>query len=121
MGGYAFEPSQADSLFFKFFGTTNPFDELFAPSPVDPHGKQAHALQHHGANVPLVDGSVPVKGFGTVFGGLKGLAAHGQGPLVEPKQPAPREIPLRLTLEELHRGCIKKMKVSRKVSDQDNM
>ena len=44
----------------------------------------------------------------TSFGGLKGRS--------QPKQDPPIERDLALTLEEVFNGCIKKMKISRKVS-----
>ena len=47
------------------------------------------------------------------FGGLKGRS--------QPKQDPPVERDLTLTLEEVFNGCIKKMKISRKVIGIENL
>lgn len=59
-----------------------------------------------------LESNVDVDGHAT-FGGLKGRA--------QPKQDPPIERDLLLTLEEVYNGCIKKMKISRKVRERGNV
>ena len=54
-----------------------------------------------------MDRNVDVDGHVT-FGGLQGRS--------QPKQDPPVERELSVTLEEVYNGCIKKMKIARKVS-----
>lgn len=80
------------------------------------HGDVDRVFQEFfGGNNPFADffhleNNVDVDGHAT-FGGLKGRA--------RPKQDPPIERQLMLTLEEVYNGCTKKMKISRRVLNDD--
>ena len=59
------------------------------------------------------------KKFGAKFGGLQGLANSAK--IFEPTQDKAAEFDLVLTLEELYAGTMKKIKISRKVLNNDGM
>ena len=88
-GNYNFH-GNADEVFNNFFGTKNPFVDFFA----------THTESK-------------VASFGSKFGGLHGMASslNNSKPVQEP----PVKFDLALTLEQLFSGCLKKIKVSRKV------
>lgn len=94
-GGYSFH-QDGELVFNQFFGTKNPFADFF---------------------VGQVD--INAKKFGAKFGGLQGLANSGK--IFEPTQDKPVEYDLVLSLEDLYTGTLKKIKVSRKVLNDDGM
>ena len=98
--GYSFH-GDAKRVFRDFFGGDNPFSGTY--------------LSTTGCTIPLTTPSplelfnfdtVDIDGY-SAFSGLKGRS--------QPKQDPPIERDLVLTLEEIYSGCIKKMKISRKV------
>ncbi|KAJ3299776.1 DnaJ sub B member 13 [Borealophlyctis nickersoniae] len=95
-GGYQFH-GNADDIFSRFFGGKNPFADFFST---------------HTESGPAV--------FGSKFGGLHGMnhpTAATSGPVQDP----PVEKELWVSLEELYLGTVKKMKISRKVLNDDEM
>ncbi|EDQ86720.1 uncharacterized protein MONBRDRAFT_38336 [Monosiga brevicollis MX1] len=74
----------ADAVFREFFGTDNPYQDMFAPN--DEFG----------------------------FGPKPSLAQQ-----LHRKQDPAIEQPLYLTMEEVYRGCVKKMRISRTVLNDD--
>ncbi|KAJ3307085.1 DnaJ sub B member 13 [Kappamyces sp. JEL0829] len=95
-GGYEFH-GDAEAVFNEFFGTKNPFSDFFV-GQVDTTQKRS---------------------FGKKFGGLSGMATSGR--VFEPTQDKPVEFDLPLTLEELYGGALKKIKVTRKILNNDGM
>ncbi|EGF83658.1 hypothetical protein BATDEDRAFT_86054 [Batrachochytrium dendrobatidis JAM81] len=92
-GGYEFH-GDADEVFNQFFGGKNPFSDFFS--------------QHGGSEKAV---------FGSRFGGLHGMnKGVSESAIV---QDPPIEFDLILTLQELYLGCVKKIKISRKVLDDD--
>ena len=80
-----------DDIFQAFFGTNNPFQDL--SQPLD----DQEAESRYGPNLP--------------FASMKGHLQPKKDPVIEK--------PLPLTLEELFHGCTKKIKISRKVLNED--
>eukprot|EP00118_Oscarella_pearsei_P003946 m.16396 g.16396 ORF g.16396 m.16396 type:complete len:315 (+) comp26896_c0_seq3:549-1493(+) len=83
-GAYTFH-GEPRKTFREFFGSENPFNEIFTDSNSTSSG--------------------------TNFAGIMGRA--------RPKQDAPVEKELWLSLEEIYSGCMKKMKISRRVLNDD--
>ncbi|KAI8929608.1 DnaJ domain-containing protein [Entophlyctis helioformis] len=94
-GGYEFH-NNADEIFNQFFGGKNPFSDFFSM-----HAEPEVAI------------------FGSKFGGLHGMN-RGVNPQLINQDP-PVEFDLLLTLEELYLGCIKKIKITRKVLNDDGI
>ncbi|KAH6588693.1 hypothetical protein BASA50_010564 [Batrachochytrium salamandrivorans] len=94
-GGYEF-PGNAEEIFSQFFGGKNPFSDFFA---------------HQGVPDKTV--------FGPKFGGLYGMNQGPRNHTIKKDQPV--EIELILTLEDIYLGCIKKIKISRKVLNDDGV
>jgi DnaJ family protein B protein 13 len=69
--------------------------------------------------VGQVDSASPKPQFGKKFGGLHGMSNSAK--VFDPSQDSPMEFDLKLTLEELYGGCLKKIKVTRKVLNHDGM
>ncbi|KAI8909208.1 DnaJ domain-containing protein [Gorgonomyces haynaldii] len=89
-GNYTFH-GNAEEVFNTFFGTKNPFADFFAN----------HAE--------------PKQTFGTRFGGLAGMSKSSHSP---PKD-KPIVHDLVLTLEQLYKGCVKKIQITRQVLNDD--
>ncbi|KND03506.1 uncharacterized protein SPPG_00989 [Spizellomyces punctatus DAOM BR117] len=104
-GGYQYH-GNPEETFAQFFGGKNPFADFFAV--------------HTGVPGPSQDPTAST--FGPRFGGLHGMnrPADQANPLTGPVQDPPVEHDLELTLEELYLGTVKKMKISRKVLNDDN-
>ncbi|KAL2919315.1 hypothetical protein HK105_200958 [Polyrhizophydium stewartii] len=94
-GGYEFH-GNADEIFNQFFGGKNPFSDFFSI-----HAEPDQAV------------------FGSKFGGLHGMNRAVNSQAVT--QDLPVEFDLVLTLEELYLGCVKKIKISRKVLNDDGI
>ncbi|KAJ3020910.1 DnaJ sub B member 13 [Thoreauomyces humboldtii] len=105
-GGYQYHGSP-DETFSQFFGGKNPFTDFFAV---------------HTATPGLADASTTSPAFGSKFGGLHGMSRSPDDPnlLHGPSHDAAQERDLVLTLEELYLGTVKKLKVSRRVLNDDN-
>ena len=92
--GYTFGRN-AHEIFNSFFGTNNPFSDMFMGS----------------------------EDFGSGFmrrpGGPAGSMFDGMNARMQPRKDPPVERDLPLTLDELFTGCTKKMKISRKVLNDD--
>ncbi|XP_065838070.1 dnaJ homolog subfamily B member 13-like [Oscarella lobularis] len=86
-GVYTFH-GDPQRTFKEFFGSENPFNELFTDGD-----------------------SVMSSGAGAKFGGIMGRA--------RPKQDPPVEKELWLSLDEVYSGCTKKLKISRRVLNDD--
>ncbi|KAJ3045730.1 DnaJ sub B member 13 [Rhizophlyctis rosea] len=95
-GGYQYH-NNPDETFAHFFGGKNPFSDFFSS---------------HIESTPAV--------FGSKFGGLHGMNRPSPA-TSRAAQGEPMEKELPLTLEELYTGTVKKMKVSRKVLNDDEM
>ncbi|OTF78836.1 DnaJ molecular chaperone-like protein [Euroglyphus maynei] len=99
-GSYKFsyhgDPRQT---FAQFFGTDNPFEMFFGGS-----GGGIHIDPHHGMDTDSF-------GFSTGFGGNTDRVAKNK----TYKQDPPIEHYLNVSLEEVLKGCMKKMKIIRKV------
>eukprot|EP01137_Pigoraptor_chileana_P033474 Opistho-2@24399 len=96
--------------------------------PIGPNGEFTGAYTFHGnahqifkeffgGNNPFADFFPADKGFGFGFGGTSDH--NGLGGRNRAQQDAPIEKDLFLTLEELFHGCTKKMKISRRVMNDD--
>ncbi|TPX37417.1 hypothetical protein SmJEL517_g00645 [Synchytrium microbalum] len=108
-GGYKYH-GNAEETFNEFFGGKNPYTDFFSV---------------HTETGPTV--------FGSKFGGLHGMAgtapaasrdspaptvpSHRDGPI----QDSPVETDLFVTLEELYNGAVKRVKVSRRVLNEDHV
>ncbi|KAJ3274922.1 DnaJ sub B member 13 [Terramyces sp. JEL0728] len=93
--GYEFH-GDAEKVFNGFFGTKNPFADFF---------------------VGQVDSNATT--FGKKFNGLHGLAMNKS--IFAPTQDPALDFDINLTLEELYTGTLKKIKVSRKLLNDDGM
>ncbi|KAJ3262068.1 DnaJ sub B member 13 [Boothiomyces macroporosus] len=96
MQGYEFH-GDPEKVFNEFFGTKNPFADFF---------------------VGQVDSSNTAT-FGKKFNGLHGLASNNS--IFAPTQDPTLEFDINLTLEELYTGALKKIKISRKLLNDDGM
>ncbi|KAJ3053573.1 DnaJ sub B member 13 [Rhizophlyctis rosea] len=96
-GGYQYH-NNPEETFAHFFGGKNPFADFFS-SHIEP--------------TPAL--------FGSKFGGLLGMNRPHNPATSPPSKPPATEKDLLLTLEELYTGTVKKMKVSRKVLNDDEM
>ncbi|KAJ3313091.1 Mitochondrial translocator assembly and maintenance protein 41 [Boothiomyces sp. JEL0838] len=94
--GYEFH-GDPEKVFNEFFGTKNPFADFF---------------------VGQVDSSNTAT-FGKKFNGLHGLASNNS--IFAPTQDPTLEFDIHLTLEELYTGALKKIKISRKLLNDDGM
>ncbi|KAI8813794.1 hypothetical protein BJ742DRAFT_672112 [Cladochytrium replicatum] len=105
-GGYKFH-GNAEQVFVSFFGGKNPFEDFFSvhteTGKCTAFGPRLGGM--HGMN-PKHNESSPTK---SKTGGLP------RGPMQSP----PVEKFLEVTLEELYLGTVKKMKVTRKVFNED--
>lgn len=95
-GNYAFH-GDAMQIFEQFFGGTNPFTDFFAMHN-DPHA------------------SDDSNKFGKSFGGMHGMSTSLSR---DAKVDESVYHDLKLTLEQLYSGCLRKMKVSRKIMNED--
>eukprot|EP00842_Homolaphlyctis_polyrhiza_P000630 jgi/Hompol1/1568/HPOL_002716-RA len=96
-GGYEFH-GNADEIFNQFFGGKNPFTGMF---------NLASAF------------TLWLAVFGSKFGGLHGMNRGVNGHAIT--QDPPVEFDLVLTLEEIYMGCVKKIKVTRKILNDDGI
>ncbi|KAJ3392153.1 DnaJ sub B member 13 [Lobulomyces angularis] len=94
-GQYQFH-GDVNAVFQEFFGGNNPFSDFF-----NDH------VEH------------PISLFGSKFGGMHGMSSvsNAEGPTKDP----PFLIDLPLTLEELYSGTVKKVKIQRKVLEENGM
>lgn len=110
------------ATFTQFFGTDNPFENFFPGFGGGPGG--GINMFFGGADDMEMDGDP----FGVPLGGRPGVnpfrsqsftaGSRGQGK-PQNRQDPPIEHDLQVTLEEVFRGCVKKMKISRKVMGPD--
>ncbi|KAJ3383336.1 DnaJ sub B member 13 [Entophlyctis sp. JEL0112] len=135
-GGYYYH-GQPLETFSEFFGSKNPFADFFAVHNEDACAVSNAARPPSGANRPpssassgggdgraskMSDGAsaaYPQK-FGTKFGGMYGMNTRNPASSA-PVQDPPVEMELPVTLEELYIGCVKKVKVVRKVLTDDGV
>ncbi|TPX57518.1 hypothetical protein PhCBS80983_g03775 [Powellomyces hirtus] len=106
-GGYQYHGSP-DETFSQFFGGKNPFADFFAV---------------HTATPGMSDSASAAPTFGAKFGGLHGMSrktGEGSNPMNGPVQDPPVENELLLSLEELYLGTVKKLKITRRVLNDDN-
>ena len=103
------------ATFAQFFGTNNPFETIFSQSMGGPGGggvifdEEMEDVQHGGPFGPR-PGAFRSQSFSTNPNPPK----HRHG-----KQDPPVEHDLNLALEDIAKGCTKKMKISRKVFSPD--
>lgn len=98
-GVHGFHPTNADDIFRQFFGSASsgPGVDPFAAFDED-DDEQPHSHSHsHFRRSQFANSSTGGRGSSS--------------------KPTPAIYPLRLTLEELYGGCIKKLKIKRKVLD----
>ncbi|KAJ3402769.1 DnaJ sub B member 13 [Chytriomyces hyalinus] len=114
-GGYAYH-GQPHETFSDFFGGKNPFADFFAV-----HNEDAAANHSSHNSRPTTDAgnnaAFPQK-FGSKFGGMYGMN-HPNAAISPPAQDQPVEKTLEVTLEELYMGTVKKIRVTRKVLNDD--
>jgi DnaJ-class molecular chaperone len=103
------------ATFAQFFGTASPFDTFFASGP---------SQRFFGMDDDMDDDPFASLNFGGVRGGP--FRSHsfttGSPNLGRPKtkaQDPPIEYDLYVALEDIAKGCVKKMKISRKVTAAD--
>lgn len=105
-GPGGFRPSRAEDIFEQFFGRgTNPFSDL--------DREDDHSVGEEGGFPPggFGAGGFPAgHPFGGGHGGRQRASSSAAPPTVRSTLP--------LTLEELYKGCTKKLKVTRKVFDR---
>lgn len=118
---YTFSPGDARQTFAQFFGTDSPFDIFFSQmGGSGSRGNQGFAF----------DEDADMDDFSGLFGGghggrsgVRGTQSFSHG--AQPRKPQhlmqdpPVEHDLHVSLEELLRGCTKKMKITRKVVGSD--
>jgi len=110
--------------FSQFFGTDKPFDMFFNMGGLGGHGGQHSSHQFQGMDV---DDDDPQNIFSFIGGQQTGGNARHQSFAQNPssprksraKQDPPIEHSLNVSLEEVLRGCTKKMKITRKVLNND--
>ncbi|KAI8611449.1 hypothetical protein BC830DRAFT_1068794, partial [Chytriomyces sp. MP71] len=107
-GGYAYH-GQPHETFSDFFGGKNPFADFFA---VHNEGAASHSNAAPAAAFP--------QKFGSKFGGMYGMN-HPNAASAPPAQDTAVEKELKVTLEELYLGCVKKVRVTRKVLTDDGI
>ncbi|KAJ3317290.1 hypothetical protein HDU76_001241 [Blyttiomyces sp. JEL0837] len=109
--GGGFTPSSAEEIFARFFGGRNPFaggagggagDFMDVDESDEDFGGFGHGMP----------GGMP-GGFAKGAGRGRPTPGHGGGP--SPAQTVKRPLPV--TLEDLYKGCTKKLKVTRKMLD----
>ena len=124
---YTFGPGDARQTFAQFFGTDSPFDIFFSQMG----GGGGGAGQRGGQAFSFDDAAAMEGDFGGIFGGgypgrghgVRGTQSFSHG--AQPRKPhhlmqdPPVEHDLYVSLEELLRGCTKKMKITRKVVGPD--
>ncbi|TPX48792.1 hypothetical protein SeMB42_g02462 [Synchytrium endobioticum] len=108
-GGYKYH-GNAEETFANFFGGTNPYADFFS----------VHATSGAGPTI-----------FGSKFGGLHGMAGTApsrEGPAASvpshrdgPIQDGPFETDLFVTLENLYNGAVKRVKVSHRILNEDQV
>ncbi|TDH71246.1 hypothetical protein CCR75_002830 [Bremia lactucae] len=98
-GGFSFHSTDPSKIFEQFFGTSNPHE---------------------------AEGSDPMASmFGDMgFGGMRGMRSGGFGgrdPFGQQRQPRAQKLKsvLEVPLEQLYTGCVKKLKITRKVQDHN--
>lgn len=95
-GGYVFSSRKADELFSAFFGTQNPFEAAFAPAHLLMESLQTSKKDATVAKDDLESAMV-------LPGRIVGKCPN-------------TDVLIPVTLEELYRGAMKKVKVSKSVS-----
>lgn len=98
-----YTPSSAEDIFQQFFAGADPFDGLFGGST---------SGAGFGVRIPTF-GGVPLAG------GMRGMGMGSTPP--KRRKPQPIVKPVQCTLEELYKGTVKKMKISRTLIDQSSM
>lgn len=110
---YAFTPGDARQTFAQFFGTENPFDIFFSMGSSGGHG----GLDDDGMDTDFLFG---FPGVGRSHGGIRGTQSFSHAsPRKQAAQDPPIEHDLHVSLEELLKGCTKKMRITRKVVQSD--
>lgn len=118
-GGTTFTTSDPRATFAQFFGTDSPFDIFFNMS----EGSSAVGGGNTGGFTNVDFGGFPGMGGMSGMGGMGGMGNMGGFQTsgqerMRPKnkvQDPPVEHKLFLTLDEVSKGCTKKMKINRKV------
>jgi len=107
------------ATFAQFFGSNNPFESFFT-SGMGPGGGLGGRVFF---DEEMEDGGVPLFGMGGTRPGAFRSQSFNTGPTKQrtKQQDPPVEHDLYVTLEDISRGCTKKMKISRKVMNPDNV
>ncbi|KAK9860385.1 hypothetical protein WJX84_006628, partial [Apatococcus fuscideae] len=108
-GGFQFRPGNAEDIFSQFFGGASPFGGGgggFGGMMDEDEGGFGSFMGMPGGASRMFTGGMPGMGGGAMRGG-----PFGGGP------PAPTEHPLSFSLEELYKGCTKRLKVSRTITE----
>ncbi|KAI9205738.1 DnaJ domain-containing protein [Polychytrium aggregatum] len=114
-GGYQ-PPTDPLVVFSSFFGGTNPFSDFFSI-----HTDPARPLTTSNIKNPPESSDKLGRLFGQKFGGLHGMNKGSVGLGAGPVQAPPIESFLDVTLEELYTGAVKRVKIKRKVLNDDGM
>lgn len=115
---YTFSPGDARQTFAQFFGTENPFETFFQMGS----GGRGHS--NFETDEDMMDADFLFSGFGPgrgIPGGIRGTQSfsHGSPHRKTHHQDAAVEHDLAVSLEELLKGCTKKMKITRRVVSSD--
>jgi DnaJ family protein B protein 4 len=122
MGGaggqhFTFHASNAEDIFRQFFGTSNPFDSMFAGGGMDDDdfGSMGGMGGFFGRQGGM--GGFTRMGGMSGMGGMGGMS--GMGRQRGPRQPPPIVQPIHATLEDLYKGKTKRIKITKKVLTGD--
>lgn len=103
-GGFSFHSTDASKIFEQFFGTSNPMEA----ERMDPMASMfGGGFGGHRAGRGGMD---------DMFAGMGGMGGMGQRRSARGPEKLKRE--LECTLEQLYTGCVKKLKITRKVFDE---
>ena len=106
------------ATFAQFFGTNNPFESFFA-SGMGPGGGLGGRVFF---DEEMEDGGLPHFGMGSRPGAFRSQSFNTGPSKPRTKQQDPAvEHDLYVTLDDIARGCTKKMKISRKVMNPDGV
>lgn len=119
----SFSPGDARQTFAQFFGTDSPFDIFFRMGGNDQGGRGGHGVNMFDVDDDMMDTDFAFPGFARPGGGLRGTQSFSHSS-PHRKQSHSAQDPaiehdLYVSLEELLKGCTKKMKITRKVLSPD--
>jgi len=107
------------ATFAQFFGSSNPFESFFN---MGPGGNRSFHFGGEGEDMDVDDPFINLGLGGRHPGGAfrsQSFNMHGPGMSKEKVQDPPIEYDLHITLEDVLKGCTKKMKISRKIFQSD--